>query len=131
MALLALSELDQSAQVNPDQLVIDYTWENNVNIAPKTEVREVKISKSGQVPQLGWHQLMSYLDDTSNAWGDQISHKAMEIGARVGLVGAEIVSEVKQTIKPQSPKKIVSREGKTLKTEQKVNNSKLLTNIII
>ena len=62
--------------------------------------------------------------------GDQISHEAMEIGARVGLVGAEIVSEVKQVVKPQSPKKIVSREGKTFKTEPKANNSKLLTNII-
>ena len=60
---------------------------------------------------------MSYLDDTGNAWGGQISHKAMEIGASVGSVGAEIISDVKQSIKPQSPKRIVSREGKTFKTE--------------
>ena len=75
---------------------------------------------------------MSYLDYTSNTWrgGGQIGHKAMEMGARVGSVGAEIISEVKQAIKPQSPKKIVSREGKTFKTKLKGNNSKLLTNII-
>ena len=69
MALLAQSEADQSDQVNPDQIAIDYTQENNVNITPKTEVKEVKISKSGRVPKAGWQQLMSYLDDTGNTWG--------------------------------------------------------------
>ena len=62
--------------------------------------------------------------------GGQISHKVMEIGARVSLLGAYIISDVKQSVKPQSPKKIVSREGKTFKTESKGNGSKLLANIM-
>ena len=57
MALLTQSEADQSNQVNPDQLAIDYTWKNNVNITPKTEIKEVKISKSGRVPKAGCQQI--------------------------------------------------------------------------
>ena len=55
----------------------------------------------------------------------------MKMGARVGSVEADIISEVKQSIMSQSPKKIVSREGKTFKTISKGNNSKLLTNIML
>ena len=74
---------------------------------------------------------MSYLDDTGNTWGGgQISHKAMEIGARVGMVGADIISDIKQSVKPQSPKKIISRGGKTFKTESRGKGPKLLANIM-
>ena len=69
MALLTQSEAEQSSQVDPDQLAIDYSGENNVNITPKTEVKEVKVSKLGIVPKAGWQQLMSYLDNTGNTWG--------------------------------------------------------------
>ena len=40
-------------------------------------------------------------------------------GARVGTVGADIISDIKQAVKPQSPKRIVSRGGKTFKIESR------------
>ena len=47
MVLLTQSEAEQSNQVDPDQLAIDYSREKNVNINPRTEVNKVKVSKLG------------------------------------------------------------------------------------
>ena len=73
---------------------------------------------------------MGYLDNAGDIWGDQISHKATEIGARISMVGADIISDIKQVVKPQSPKKIISKEGKVFKTESREKGPKLLANIM-
>ena len=73
---------------------------------------------------------MGYLDDTGNTCVGQISHKAMEIGARVSTVGADIISDIKQVVKPQSPKKIVSKGQNFFKTESRGKGPKLLANIM-
>ena len=74
---------------------------------------------------------MGYLDNASgDIRGDQISHKATEIGARVSMVGADIILDIKQAIKPQSPKKIISKGGKVFKTESGGKGPKLFANIM-
>ena len=119
MALLTQSEAEQSNQGNPGQLALQYSGENNVNITPRTEVKEVKVPKSDRVPKARWQQLMGYLDNAGNTWGGQISHKAMEKAARVSTVGADIISDIKQAVKPQSPKRIISKGGTFLKQNQR------------
>ena len=74
---------------------------------------------------------MGHLNNISgDRWGGHIGHKAAEVGARIAMVGTDIMSSLKQAVGPLVPKKIVSKGGKVYKEDTGEKGSKFLANVM-